>query len=90
MQLAQDVLSKVPNTIDYESTDKNIGPNKTPLDVVLLQEIQRYNVLLVKIKVSLKELQKGIKGLIVMSSELEEIYTCIYEGRVPSLWLKGK
>lgn len=38
---------------------------------------------------SLDELQKAIKGLVVMSSELEEIFTCIFEARVPSQWLKG-
>lgn len=37
----------------------------------------------------MEELDKGIKGLVVMSSELEEIFTCIYEGRVPSSWLKA-
>lgn len=89
MRLAQDVLSKVPSPIDYETTDKNIGATKTPLDVVLLQEIQRYNVLLTRIKQSLLDLQKGIQGLVLMSSDLEEIFICIYEGRVPSLWLKG-
>lgn len=40
-QLASDVLSKLPATIDYEQTDKLIGQHKSPLDVVLLQEIQR-------------------------------------------------
>lgn len=49
----------------------------------------RYNALLVSIQISLDELQKGIKGLVVMSTELEEIFTCIYEGRVPSGWLKS-
>lgn len=39
--LASDVLSKIPNKIDYQHTDKLIGANKKPLDVVLLQEIQR-------------------------------------------------
>lgn len=51
--------------------------------------ILRYNVLLKSIRTSLEELDKGIKGLVVMSSELEEIFTCIFEGRVPSTWLKG-
>lgn len=40
-QLAGDVLSKLPSTIDYEQTEKLIGQQKSPLDVVLLQEIQR-------------------------------------------------
>lgn len=51
--------------------------------------LTRYNVLLVRIRSSLRELQKGIKGLVVMSAELEEIFTCIYDGRVPSPWLRG-
>lgn len=89
MQLAQDVLSKVPELIDYETTYKNMGEFKSPLDVVLLQEIQRYNALLRKIKASLEDLQKGIQGFVVMSTELEEIFTCMFEGRVPSTWLKG-
>ncbi|KYM82700.1 Dynein heavy chain 2, axonemal [Atta colombica] len=87
MGLASDILSKIPKTIDYERTEKLIGPHKTPLDVVLLQEIGRYNALLIEICDNLKELQRGIKGSVLMSRELEEIFTCIYNGRVPSLWL---
>lgn len=87
MQLASDILSKIPNNIDYERTEKLIGSHKTPLDVVLLQEIGRYNVLLAQTRDSLEELQRGIKGSVLMSQELEEIFACIYDGRVPSLWL---
>ncbi|KAL2735253.1 dynein axonemal heavy chain 2 [Vespula squamosa] len=87
IQLTMDVASKIPRNIDYETIDKLIGPIKKPLDVVLLQEISRYNVLLSKTRNSLNELQRGIRGLVSMSPDLEEIFTCIYEGRVPSLWL---
>ncbi|XP_031370853.1 dynein heavy chain 2, axonemal [Apis dorsata] len=86
-QLTSDILSKIPDNIDYEATVKLIGPKKTPLDVVLLQEIQRYNVLLQNTRNSLNELQLAIKGLILMSHELEEIFFCVFEGRVPSIWL---
>ncbi|KAK9721112.1 ATP-binding dynein motor region [Popillia japonica] len=89
IQLASDVASKIPALIDYEGTIKLMPYDKSPLDVVLLQEISRYNSLLSNIVVSLDELQKAIKGLVVMSSELEEIFTCIYEARVPSQWLKA-
>lgn len=37
---------------------------------------------------SLLELEKGIKGLVVMSSSLEEIFYCIHDARVPPLWEK--
>lgn len=88
-QLAADILSKIPNPIDYENTSKLIGHNKNPLDVVLLQEIERYNVLLRNMKNSLIDLQRGIKGLVVMSAELEDISNAMLEGRVPHVWLKG-
>lgn len=55
-----------------------------------VSKIFRYNNLLHLIDSSLRDLQKGIIGLVVMSSDLEEIFTCIYEGRVPSGWLRGK
>ncbi|KAG7190743.1 hypothetical protein KM043_006815 [Ampulex compressa] len=88
-QLTADILSKIPDDIDYETTVKLIGPIKTPLDVVLLQEIGRYNALLRKTRGSLQELRRGIKGLTVMSTDLEEIFTCMFEGRVPSVWLRA-
>ncbi|XP_071455007.1 dynein axonemal heavy chain 2 [Hetaerina americana] len=88
-QTASEVLAKIPEPIDYESVDKLTGEDKSPLMVVLLQEIQRYNVLLVSIKSSVEELQKGIQGIVVMSAELEEMYTCMNDGRVPPAWLKA-
>lgn len=86
-QLTTDILSRIPDDIDYEATVKLIGPKRQPLDVVLLQEIQRYNALLRKTRSSLTDLQLAIKGLILMSPELEDIFICVFEGRVPSIWL---
>lgn len=37
---------------------------------------------------SLIDLEKGIQGLVLMSSDLEETFQCIFEGRVPSMWEK--
>ena len=51
-------------------------------------QIQRYNVLLKTIRSSLADLEKGIKGLVVMSADLEEVFTCIYNAQVPALWSK--
>ncbi|CAH1408276.1 unnamed protein product [Nezara viridula] len=89
MALASDILQKIPHQIDYESTEKAMGYFKKPLDVVLLQEISRYNSLLKSMRLSLINLQKGIQGVVVMDSELEEIFTCINEARIPSAWLKA-
>ena len=54
-----------------------------------LPQIQRYNILLKTIKTSLVQLEKGIKGLVVMSSDLEEVFDCIHGARVPTLWGKA-
>lgn len=87
LQLTADILSKIPEDIDQETAEKLIGPKKSPLDVVLVQEIERYNALLARTRNSLEELQRAIRGLVLMSLELEEIFACVYEGRVPSVWL---
>ncbi|XP_046389338.1 dynein axonemal heavy chain 2 [Ischnura elegans] len=88
-ETAAEVLAKLPETIDYETVDKLTGDEKTPLSVVLLQEIERYNALLLSIKSSVEELQRAIQGVVVMSSELEEMFTCMNDGRVPPAWLKA-
>lgn len=52
-------------------------------------QVSRYNDLLEQIKMSLIGLEKGIQGLVVMSSDLEEVFQCINEGKVPGQWLKS-
>ncbi|XP_043393066.1 dynein axonemal heavy chain 2 isoform X2 [Chelonia mydas] len=86
LELSADVLSKIPQELDYRGTQKVLADDPSPLNVVLLQEIQRYNALLQVIRSSLVELEKGIQGLVVMSTTLEEIFNCIFDARVPPMW----
>ncbi|KAI3375810.1 hypothetical protein L3Q82_004092 [Scortum barcoo] len=79
LELLADVRGKIPALIDYEGTRSLLQDNPSPLNVVLLQEIQRYNSLLDTIISSLVELEKGIKGLVVMSPSLEETFNCMYD-----------
>uniref|UniRef100_A0A667XC84 Dynein axonemal heavy chain 2 n=1 Tax=Myripristis murdjan TaxID=586833 RepID=A0A667XC84_9TELE len=89
LELSADVRGKIPPLINYEGTRTLLQDDPSPLNVVLLQEIQRYNALLHTITSSLVDLEKGIKGLVVMSSSLEETFNCIYDARVPPLWEKA-
>lgn len=58
------------------------------LHVVLFQEVERYNALLVGIRRSCVELQRGIKGLVVMSADLDSVFDALYNAKVPAAWLK--
>ncbi|XP_068440309.1 dynein axonemal heavy chain 2 [Clinocottus analis] len=89
LELLADIRGKIPPLIDYEGTKSIVQENISPINVVLLQEIQRYNSLLETIIFSLSELEKGIKGLVVMSSSLEQTFRYIRDAHVPPLWEKA-
>lgn len=74
--------------IGYQQLNK--GQERIRGSIKNMLQISRYNILLVNIKESLVELHKGIKGLVVMSDVLENIFHCIFEGVVPSTWLKSE
>lgn len=41
LNLSADVLKRIPDPIDYEGTAKLVADDMNPLNVVLLQEVQR-------------------------------------------------
>jgi len=56
---------------------------------VLSHEMNRFNKLLRVIMRVLKELQKALKGLVVMSDELDGVYNAIVLNAVPKPWEKA-
>eukprot|EP00898_Chlorokybus_atmophyticus_P006649 jgi/Chlat1/6986/Chrsp56S00523 len=84
-QVARDIQSKIPEPFDIAVVRKVIGV-PSPTQVVLLQELDRWNGLIVKMQVSLKELQKALSGEIGMSNELDELATAMYNGQLPAMW----
>jgi len=89
LDLAANIFKQIPENIDYSGTAKILSVDPSPLNVVLLQEIQRYNILLDEMRASIISLEKGIHGLVVMTMELENTFTCIFDGRVPPMWAKA-
>ena len=53
---------------------------------VLLQEIERFNILIDKIATTLTLLQKAIAGEIIMSIELDKMYSSLLLNKVPKIW----
>lgn len=52
------------------------------LTTVLLQEVNRYNLLLKLIHSSMDNLKKAIKGLVVMSDALEQLFIAFMNNQV--------
>jgi len=64
-------MESVPKSVDVQALKMKHLKDDSPLTVVLIQEITRYNVLLHIMRVSLEALEKGIQGFIVINAELE-------------------
>lgn len=55
-------------------------------NTVLLQEAKRYNDLLKIVQSTLQDLLKALKGLIVISEQLEMIATSLFNNKIPVNW----
>ena len=56
------------------------------LSTVLLQEMDRFNALLALLRRSLQLMRRAIKGLIVMSGDLEAMFESMLNNAVPKMW----
>uniref|UniRef100_A0A8B9DMY1 Dynein axonemal heavy chain 3 n=1 Tax=Anser cygnoides TaxID=8845 RepID=A0A8B9DMY1_ANSCY len=85
--LAQDILTKLPNDFDVKEVMK-IYPvlYEESMNTVLRQELIRFNRLTEVVRSSLVNLGKAIKGQVLMSSELEDVFNSMLMGKVPSMW----
>lgn len=56
------------------------------MNTVLVQEMERFNKLLSRIRSTLQNLQKAIKGIIEMSPQLESVSNSLMISRFPAAW----
>lgn len=83
MGLCEDILSKMPPQYDVEAVQAAYPTTyEESMNTVLTQECIRYNTLLGVMDRSLKESVKALKGLVVMSPELEGVAFAMYDNQV--------
>lgn len=94
-EIALDMILRIKKLLAKSISTENIDSNLTrlddkgrpaPLTTVLLQEVERFNKLLKIIHSSLSELEKAIKGIVVMSEGLEAVYDAFFVNQVPAVW----
>lgn len=58
----------------------------SPTTIVLLQELERWNRLVLKMHESLTELQRALQGIVGMSNELDDLAAALFNGFLPDTW----
>ena len=82
-------LGKLPPNFDLEQAQKRFPVMYTECkNTVVCQEMQRFNKLSSKIRSSLQELQRAVKGLVVMNSDLEAASISMMNNQLPAMWAK--
>ena len=66
--------------------ERNGVNTPTPAQVVLLQELERWNLLVIKMAVTLADLQRAFRGEIGMSDDLDALGGSLFNGFIPHLW----
>jgi dynein heavy chain len=86
VKLIRELQEKVPELIDYFKLKMKLRGDENPLNVVLLQEVSRYAVLLKQLAKQLVQLERGSLGLEVISSDGELVLEALQQNRVPAAW----
>ncbi|XP_070580015.1 dynein axonemal heavy chain 1-like isoform X2 [Ptychodera flava] len=86
-ETAKSILERVPTEIDIAMViRKHPVRYEESMNTVLIQEVIRYNRLLKVIHHSLQDLLKALKGLVVLSQQLETMSGSLYINKVPDMW----
>ena len=93
-EAADDLASRLPKPMNIKEASaatfaKLDDGSMNTLGIFLGQEMLKFNRLLGSIKKMLHELQRGLKGLVVMSAQLDAAYANLLFQQVPGPWGEG-
>jgi dynein heavy chain, axonemal len=87
--IVRDVQGKLPGPADVFNIRKRFsegGAFPSPTQIVLLQELERFNILINTMGSSLTDVARALSGEIGMSDALEDVASALFNAKLPSLW----
>lgn len=84
--LINDINQKIPELYDERNIKNDMGDIRKPTQVVLLQELERFNHLIERMRSSLANLASALRGEIGMSSDLDDLAISLFNGFLPMTW----
>ncbi|KAM3593194.1 uncharacterized protein V6R79_007624 [Siganus canaliculatus] len=89
-RLAGEMLDKLPP--DYVPHEVRGQLQKMgalhPMNIFLRQELERMQRVISGVRTTLTDLQLAIDGAIIMSDDLRDALDCLFDARIPRLWLR--
>ena len=88
LRIADELEKQIAKPFDLLTIEENLTSRSDPdpLKTTLMQELDRYNNLIVAVKKELKDVQLGVQGLVVINAELERVYDSLLVAKVPGTW----
>ncbi|OHT13633.1 Dynein heavy chain family protein [Tritrichomonas foetus] len=88
LNLVQSLQKQVPRQFNRRNFKNKFDKSQT-MTTVLEHEVILYNNLITVIVDSLKQMEKGLKGLILIDESLETFNRSLLSNKVPELWLRN-
>ncbi|XP_026319440.1 dynein heavy chain 8, axonemal-like [Hyposmocoma kahamanoa] len=87
---SKEMLDKLPSNFDPVEVKERLRfyGQFHPMVIFLRQELDRMQKVISLVRMTLKDLLLAIDGTIIMNEALRDSLDCIYDARVPALWLK--
>jgi len=88
LEIAEGIQTKtLPELYDEYNIRKSFDV-PSPTQIVLLQELERFNKLIAKMGESISDLKKALNGEIGMSADLDSLGSSFFNGFLPPMWVK--
>ncbi|KDR23427.1 Dynein heavy chain 10, axonemal [Zootermopsis nevadensis] len=86
--VAKDIMRRIPPSYDVAQVCKTYEMSLTPTTIVLLQELERFNLLLENMRKTLDLLRKALAGEISTDAVLDNVAYSLFNGKLPNIWEK--